>query len=119
MDEIKRINIKEFREFGFLQELNRVFLHPMGLALEVIINEDGTETLGGIWDYREDPEGMSFIDLSTDEAKEKAKRVAEHATKKAIDRMEILGFVLQPIGHKFTEGEIKDLQEMKKERDNE
>ncbi|MDD3793068.1 MAG: hypothetical protein PHY74_08050 [Candidatus Bathyarchaeota archaeon] len=59
--EIKRINIKEFREKGFLQEANRQFFHSLGLALEVIINsEDGTESLGGVWDYRDDPEGMFF-----------------------------------------------------------
>jgi len=26
---INRINIKEFRKLGFLQELNRQFLHPV------------------------------------------------------------------------------------------
>jgi len=59
--EIKRIDIKEFREEGYLQELNRQFLHPLGLALEVIINDEtGEETLGGVWDYREDLEGMYY-----------------------------------------------------------
>ena len=63
VDEIKRISIKEFHEQGFLQEANRQFFHPLGLALEVIINEaDGTEILGGVWDYRDSPEGMGFED---------------------------------------------------------
>lgn len=60
MSDINRMNIKEFRSLGFLQEANRCFFHPLGLALEVVINDDGTETLGGIWDYREDEEGMMF-----------------------------------------------------------
>ena len=60
MDQIKRMSIKEFREEGFLQEANRKFFHPLGLALEVIIEDDGTERLGGIWDYREDKEGMFY-----------------------------------------------------------
>lgn len=59
-EEIKRMNIKEFREKGFLHEVNRQFFHPLGLALSIFINEDGTESLGDIWDYREDPEGMFF-----------------------------------------------------------
>jgi len=78
-DEIKRINIKEFCEFGFLQEANRLFFHPLGLALEATIEwpEGITEeekkkynseiehpnaiwSLGGVWDYRDDPEGMLF-----------------------------------------------------------
>jgi hypothetical protein len=60
MEDIKRIDIKEFRSEGFLQEVNRKFFHPLGLALEVIIEKDGTAKLGGIWDYREDPEGNFF-----------------------------------------------------------
>jgi len=59
-EEIKFIDIKEFRAKGFLQEANRLFFHPLGLALAVNIHEDGTETLDGIWDYRDDPEGMFF-----------------------------------------------------------
>lgn len=59
-EEIKRMDIKEFRELGFLQEVNRLVLHPCGLALEVVIHEDGTEELGGVWDYREDPEGICY-----------------------------------------------------------
>jgi len=56
VSEVKRISIKEFREFGFLHEVNRVFFHPLGLALEVIIDrETGEERLGGIWDCRDDP----------------------------------------------------------------
>ena len=59
-EDIKRIDIKEFREKGFLQEANRKFFHPLGLALEIVIEEDGSERLGGVWDYRDDPEGMFF-----------------------------------------------------------
>jgi len=57
------MDIKEFREFGFLQEANRLFFHPLGLALEIMIDDEtGEECLGGIWDYRDDPEGMAFGD---------------------------------------------------------
>lgn len=58
--DIKRIGIKEFRESGYLQELNRQFLHPLGLALEVEVDKDGAEQLGGIWDYRGDKEGIYY-----------------------------------------------------------
>ncbi len=59
-DKIKLMDIKEFREKGFLHEANRQFFHPIGLALQVGLLEDGSEVLGGIWDYRDDPEGMFF-----------------------------------------------------------
>lgn len=61
MEKIKRMDIKEFRAKGFLQEANRKFFHPLGLALEVIVNDDiDEESLGGVWDYREDKDGMFF-----------------------------------------------------------
>ena len=60
-DEIKRMDVKEFRELGYLQELNRQFLHPLGLALEVVIDDDtGNESFGGVWDLPADPEGISY-----------------------------------------------------------
>lgn len=90
----KRIDVKEFREKGFLQEANRQFFHPLGLALEVKIEEDGTESLGGIWDYREDPEGILFADGSVDQTKiDTVKSLFEE---KAKVRQERYGFSIQP-----------------------
>lgn len=68
MNDIKRIDIKEFREKGYLQEINRKFLHPLGLALEISIDEETMdEKLGGIWDYRNDPEGIIYDLKNSDE----------------------------------------------------
>lgn len=69
MSKINRIPIAEFRALGFLQEANRLFFHPLGLALEVSVSEDGTESLGGVWDYRDDPEGIVFGEGQIDLAK--------------------------------------------------
>ncbi len=99
-DSVKRIPIKEFREFGFLQEVNRQFLHPLGLALEVIIDEKtGEERLGGVWDYRDDLEGMIYGDviINSKEADGKAIRVEGLRKAKAVDRLRILGYRIQPI----------------------
>lgn len=68
-DDIKRLDIAEFRELGYLQEVNRLFLHLHGLALEVVVEDDGSERLGGVWDYRDDPEGMVFGVGMSDPAK--------------------------------------------------
>lgn len=93
MSEIKRMNIKEFRESGLLAELNRVFFHPLGLALEVSIDDDGTEKLGGIWDYRDDPEGMLF---SKDNfPTEKIKKAQAFIEQKHQQRKKALGFIFQ------------------------
>jgi hypothetical protein len=114
-DNVKRIDIAEFRERGYLQEVNRLMLHPLGLALEVVVDDckfcaasgridggknhcehcDGrgkTERLGGVWDYRDDPEGMmyagepgSMIDPV------KVKRVADELDAHVPGREAILG----------------------------
>ncbi len=95
MAEPKRINIKQFREFGFLHEMNRLFLHPLGMALEIIQEMDETEKLGGIWDYRDDPEGIIFEEID-DDGREKIERVREFMQKKHEERRTALGYVIQP-----------------------
>lgn len=97
MSEIKHIDIKEFRELGFLQELNRQFLHPLGMALSIEIDEEGNESLGGIWDYRDDPEGMLYDDsmLELDKFKSNVEYVKEQWKDKENTRNEILGYMIQ------------------------
>jgi hypothetical protein len=34
---IEKMSVKEFREQGYLQEVNRMFLHRLGLAMEMLI----------------------------------------------------------------------------------
>jgi hypothetical protein len=99
--ELKRIDIKEFREKGYLQELNRQFLHPLGLALEIIVDPEGKEPdkLGGVWDYRQDPDGMAYTEevLDCDEARGKASNVEKERHQKALIRQKSLGYVIQPV----------------------
>jgi len=92
--EISRMDIKEFREKGYLQEANRLFFHPLGLALEVVIDEEtGSEAIGGIWDYREDPEGMVFD--SVDGQKAVFVKSEELSRKEA--REALMGSNIQPV----------------------
>lgn len=94
MSDIKRMDIKEFREMGILAELNRAFLHPLGLALEVSFDEEtGEEKLGGIWDYRDDPEGILFSKEHF--PTEKILKAQEFIRQKHDQRLKVLGFVWQ------------------------
>lgn len=100
--DIKYIDIKEFREKGYLQELNRRFLHPLGLALEVKIEDDGTEVLGGVWDYREDLEGIYYDLENSDETrinnfKRKKNFIDSELQIIGDSRMKKLGFIIEPI----------------------
>jgi hypothetical protein len=100
--DIKHIDIKEFREKGYLQELNRQFLHPLGLALEIIIEDNGSEKINGIWDYREDQEGI-FYDLKNSNEKriksfiKKSDFIKNEFEERKKKRKELLGFDIEPI----------------------
>ena len=59
----KYLDLKEFHQKGLLQEVNRQFFHPIGLALEMSVDTNtGEMILSGVWDYRDDPEGIYFAD---------------------------------------------------------
>ena len=125
--DIKYMDIKEFREKGYLQEINRRCLHPLGLALEIIQNDDGTESLGGIWDYREDKEGMYFDLKNSDESRLEAFRerelyISQEICKRMKDRMLLLGFGIEPVPGSLWENKkpsnIKDFFTKGKEKNN-
>jgi hypothetical protein len=60
-EDIKYMDFEEFRQLGLLQEVNRRFFHPLGLAVEMNVDENGkTVGFGRVWDYRDDPDGMFF-----------------------------------------------------------
>jgi hypothetical protein len=99
--EIKMINIKEFRKLGYLQEVNRQFFHPLGLALAINIHDTGEETLDSVWDYRDEPEGIFFADLSTVEHERKALNIRVQRQKLVGARINKVGSSVQCIGHKF------------------
>lgn len=89
---MKHIPIDEFREFGYLQEVNRQFFHPLGLGLEITISADGTSHISGVWDCRDAPEGLVFDEIEA----EKTERVRQEQKRRADIRFERLGFVIQP-----------------------
>jgi hypothetical protein len=45
---------KEFRELGYLEEVNRRFFHPMGLSMCFTEHDDGTETFTGFLEGTDD-----------------------------------------------------------------
>ena len=97
--DIKHIDIKEFRELGYLQEVNRCFLHPLGLALEVMVDDDGNERLGGVWDSRDDKEGFHFglndPKFTTEEKIQSFRRKSEFINDEYSKRTEIRSNILR------------------------
>lgn len=140
---IKKMPVSAFRSVGYLHEVNRLLLHPLGLAMEINLAtepmrvvrlkergcvvleqlcreslagqgpfrgddaadlldalgaermEAGDETLGGIWDYSDDPEGMTYGEDLLSPLK--AVRVAQELLQRRKLRMELLGYVIQPV----------------------
>jgi len=90
------LKLREFVDLGLLQEVNRLFFHPMGLALEVTNFNDGDKVLlSGIQDNRHDPEGMMF---AKPPSRVKAEWVEQLRDTKLSARLEALGWVIQPVG---------------------
>jgi hypothetical protein len=92
---VKYLDIQTFLKDGYLHELNRQVLHPLGLALEVVVEEDGSARLGGVWDFRDDPGGMIFGEDTL--SPEKALQVARIQDARRPGRVEALGYWVQPV----------------------
>lgn len=156
----------EFREEGYLQEVNRRFFHPLGLAVEMLFDgpkgsgyaivpisdldymrslvviagaedpEDERDLpklleridralensnraiLSGVWDSRDDPEGVNFAfadfegrdgipPATAEEQKDAFANRADNITKEWRNRrrarVEALGYFIQPYGDHFRE----------------
>lgn len=95
------MDVEEFVAFGYLQEINRRLLHPMGLALMVQLTESGEHQLGGIIDARNDREGFIFSDDTGQPrgpSRAKAERVETELKVRAETREQNFGWVVQPPG---------------------
>lgn len=97
MSNRKRVDIAEWRKSGYLQEANRLFFHPHGLALEVTVADDGTESITGVWDSRDDPEGIVFGEVSA----EFVANVEADAERHREARIRLMGAAVQPVDWKY------------------
>lgn len=140
MTDINYMDPNEFRDGGYLHEVNRLVLHPLGLALsveaaleagvEIRMQADDFETLkgelegdltldrakeiiaglvanaeaikphqavglGGIWDCRDDAEGIAFGDSLR--SAEKARAIAELWLQRCAPRTCQRGYMVQPV----------------------
>ena len=98
---MKEIAPQELLDNGIVQELNRQFLHPLGYRLEVCSEDEAPEKQWLRVTFDADPEGHAFEDLTTETAATKAAFVAGLQARHAPVRKAALGWVIQPIGHKF------------------
>lgn len=80
----------EFIEAGYLQEANRQFFHPLGIALAV----NATDGAILVIDIRSDMEGIIFDSGEIEPAK--VQRVQRELDARLPIRRRALGYVIQP-----------------------
>lgn len=91
------MSLDEFQEQGFLMEINRQFLHPLGLAMAVAVNDTGRVThIAGILDFRSDPEGIRFGPLTIEQVT-RSERFQRMQKRMHDRRKKVLGYVVQPL----------------------
>jgi len=96
----KLLSARDLRDEGYLQEVNRGFFHPLGLALAVEFDPDNPDApaVCSIHDVRDDPEGYEFdwTDNASDSIA-KANRVRAIGDARAPARKDALGYWQQPL----------------------
>ena len=90
----KVLTPEEFWSLGYLQESNRRFFHPLGLALTVQIDADsGAVKLGQILNGREHPTGICFTKGMLNAAR--IENIDREWTVRSEIRKKELGYVVQ------------------------
>jgi hypothetical protein len=84
----KKMTGLEMSDEGYLQEVNRQFFHPLGLAMYV----DPETNEMGVFDYRDDLEGVAFNSISIN----KTQQVMGRALDRFKARNDALGYWIQP-----------------------
>ena len=97
-DKLTRVTARQLIPTGILLEVNRQFFHPLGMALSLTVEQDGSD-----WDQpaelsmvqTDDPEG--FVYGRSAERLAKAHAFSKLATEKRIKRHDSLGYIIQPL----------------------
>ena len=97
---MKYMGIRKFVDEGYLQEVNRQFFHPLGLALATGWEEDASAAgyygITGVQDFRDDnDEGVIFTDGVLN--KQRRDNINAEFAKREVVRLKTFGFVIQPI----------------------
>jgi hypothetical protein len=94
----KYMSAKEFREGGYLQEINRIIAHRLGIAICLELNEnDDTKTLFSVWDCRDETAGITYHEsvINKPEYMKKALKIKKELQEKDMIRYEKYGYTIQ------------------------
>jgi hypothetical protein len=97
--DIPTLRLEEILDKGILQEVNRRFFNPLGLALEIVPEQDSDGYFQtAIWDFRNDPQSATFDEevVTSEIAKEKRRTIESMLKSEKKKRMKELGYQIQP-----------------------
>ena len=97
-----KINLKEFVDAGYLQEVNRQFFHPLGLALE-ISKKGNVYELDGLWDFRTIKGGIKFDEdiIGTKDFINKANNIKSLQKEAKAIRKVLYGEITQKVSNEY------------------
>jgi hypothetical protein len=103
----QRQPLDELVQSGLLQEINRRVLHPFGLSLNVVVDdEDGSIDSIVFHDFRDKPEDLLYSPSFLDESRQRLKVFLEESGyDRLARRRRFLGFELQGKDELLLEGE--------------
>jgi len=97
-ENVKLMDLDEFKNEGYLQEVNRQFFHPLGVALALHYDDDSKEISLCVWDSRDNPDGIVFHpDVVDDDMIEKADKILHLKNERESKRITAFGYVVQPV----------------------
>ena len=101
-----KISMKSFVEEGYLQEVNRQFLHILGLSMEVKKTGDKYE-FDGVWDFREITGGIKFNDdaIITQNFIDKTNKIKEIMSENKSLRKQLYGKQMQQVPASLDNGD--------------
>jgi hypothetical protein len=90
---------KFLADSGLLFRINQTILHPLGLALQVTLDDDGSGAGFAVIDIRDDPEGCVFAEDPFEHGTSKYfKYMQEQGDDALASRFSSLGFIEQKFG---------------------
>ena len=87
--------VQFLRDNGLLFELNRQVLHPLGMELDIRLDEDGKITGIDLVDNRDNPQPLSFGPAEFTAGREKYNAYLDERGRRNIQKRRQMGMVIQ------------------------
>ena len=108
--------VDDFVNMGLLQEVNRIFFHPRGLAMAIGVTEEGEHVIMGVRDHRDSGVGVIFNPTSPVDI-DKYKSAEELLINRQNARQEKFGWTVEPLPKSLVEFQKKHNSDLHEEKE--